>query len=88
MHPLIPVSIVATLLGGAALTLSPAAATRAVPIPTVASDVPPTPGLATAVLAGGCFWGMEAVFEHVKGVKCSAAVGAATAPASRANSVW
>jgi peptide-methionine (S)-S-oxide reductase len=23
----------------------------------------------TAVLAGGCFWGTEAVFEHVKGVK-------------------
>ena len=23
----------------------------------------------TAVLAGGCFWGIEAVFEHVKGVK-------------------
>ena len=31
----------------------------------------PAPALAkteTAVLAGGCFWGMEAVFEHVKGV--------------------
>jgi peptide-methionine (S)-S-oxide reductase len=28
----------------------------------------PQPHLATAVLAGGCFWGMEAVFEHVKGV--------------------
>lgn len=26
-------------------------------------------GTATAVLAGGCFWGVEAVFEHVKGVK-------------------
>ncbi|HEV2568586.1 MAG TPA: peptide-methionine (S)-S-oxide reductase MsrA [Sphingomonas sp.] len=26
-------------------------------------------GLQTAVLAGGCFWGVEAVFEHVKGVK-------------------
>lgn len=26
------------------------------------------PALQTAVLAGGCFWGMEAVFEHVKGV--------------------
>jgi peptide-methionine (S)-S-oxide reductase len=25
-------------------------------------------GMQTAVLAGGCFWGMEAVFEHVKGV--------------------
>ena len=23
----------------------------------------------TAVLSGGCFWGVEAVFEHVKGVK-------------------
>ena len=23
----------------------------------------------TAVLAGGCFWGMESVFEHVKGVQ-------------------
>ena len=22
----------------------------------------------TAILAGGCFWGMEWVFEHVKGV--------------------
>lgn len=26
-------------------------------------------GLKTAVLAGGCFWGLEAVFEHVNGVK-------------------
>jgi peptide-methionine (S)-S-oxide reductase len=26
------------------------------------------PRMETAVLAGGCFWGMEAVFEHVKGV--------------------
>jgi len=26
------------------------------------------PRTETAVLAGGCFWGMEAVFEHVKGV--------------------
>ena len=27
------------------------------------------PKLETAVLAGGCFWGMEGVFEHVKGVR-------------------
>jgi peptide-methionine (S)-S-oxide reductase len=32
-----------------------------------ASAAPPRPE--TAVLAGGCFWGMETVFEHVKGVK-------------------
>ena len=27
------------------------------------------PRTETAVLAGGCFWGLEAVFEHVKGVR-------------------
>jgi peptide-methionine (S)-S-oxide reductase len=27
-----------------------------------------SPRTETAVLAGGCFWGMESVFEHVKGV--------------------
>ncbi|QIQ87392.1 peptide-methionine (S)-S-oxide reductase MsrA [Erythrobacter sp.] len=26
-------------------------------------------GLKTAIFAGGCFWGVEAVFSHVKGVK-------------------
>lgn len=37
-----------------------------VPLATSASAAPPAQE--TAVLAGGCFWGMEAVFEHVKGV--------------------
>lgn len=46
-----------------------ASAERAVPIPAAAHDVPHASGLQTAVLAGGCFWGMEAVFEQVKGVK-------------------
>lgn len=27
------------------------------------------PGLKTAIFAGGCFWGVEGVFSHVKGVK-------------------
>lgn len=33
------------------------------------ADSPTTgPGVETAVFAGGCYWGTEAVFEHVKGV--------------------
>ena len=31
--------------------------------------VPPPAAKETAVLAGGCFWGVEAVYRHVKGVK-------------------
>lgn len=37
------------------------------PTPNVESSSQPK-GLKTAVFAGGCFWGVEAVFEHVKGV--------------------
>jgi peptide-methionine (S)-S-oxide reductase len=36
--------------------------------PMPALDVKPSGTRATAVLAGGCFWGMEAVFSHLKGV--------------------
>ena len=35
----------------------------------VATPAGAAPRTETAVLAGGCFWGMEGVFEHVKGVK-------------------
>lgn len=47
-----------------------AAAAGDVSIPDPAVDAPlaPTKGQQTAVFAGGCFWGVEAVFEHVKGV--------------------
>jgi peptide-methionine (S)-S-oxide reductase len=37
--------------------------------PDAAIDVPASAGTQTAVLAGGCFWGVEGVFERVKGVK-------------------
>src|SRR6476660_6220663 len=36
------------------------------------ANAPPkatAPGEATAVFAGGCFWGVDAVYKHVKGVK-------------------
>ncbi len=38
-------------------------------LPAPALDQAPATGAAVAVFAGGCFWGVQAVFEHVKGVK-------------------
>lgn len=48
-------------------TLTTAHAAPALPRP--ALDLHSEAGLQTAVLAGGCFWGVELVFEHVKGVR-------------------
>ena len=45
------------------------AAETAVRIPAPVTDVPATPKLETAVFAGGCFWGVQGVYAHVKGVK-------------------
>jgi peptide-methionine (S)-S-oxide reductase len=57
----------ATLLGTTACTAkaNPAAA---VPEPTVDAPRASAPSQQTAVLSGGCFWGVQAVFQHVKGV--------------------
>ena len=54
---------------GWAFASTSAVAERAVPIPAAKLDVPRGPGLQVAVFAGGCFWGLEAVFEHVRGVR-------------------
>ena len=40
----------------------------ALPLLLASSSRPGAPKEQTVVLAGGCFWGVEAVFEHVKGV--------------------
>lgn len=70
MNRLIPAGLaIAVALGIGATLSSPSVAERAVAIPAPARDVPATPGLKTAVFAGGCFWGVEAVFEQVRGVK-------------------
>jgi peptide-methionine (S)-S-oxide reductase len=44
------------------------ASAKAIPDPSVDAPLASAKGERTAVLAGGCFWGVEAVFEHVKGV--------------------
>lgn len=55
---------------GASCARAGGAEAGAVALPPPAVDVPraakPTPQ--TVVLAGGCFWGIQAVFQHVKGV--------------------
>jgi len=65
MNKLIASAVLAATLSACGI----AQAERAVPIPAAKLDVPKTPGLQTAIFAGGCFWGLEAVFERVKGVK-------------------
>ena len=48
----------------------PALAEQAVLAPAAMADNAKAPGpVQTAVLAGGCFWGVEGVFEHVRGVR-------------------
>jgi peptide-methionine (S)-S-oxide reductase len=45
-----------------------AKAETAVAVPPPALDEQAGEGLETAVIAGGCFWGIQAVYQHVKGV--------------------
>ncbi|MFC3695619.1 peptide-methionine (S)-S-oxide reductase MsrA [Chenggangzhangella methanolivorans] len=62
--------VVAAIALSAATGLSVArcSAEEAVAIPAPAIDAPAGPGLETAVLAGGCFWGVQGVFQHLEGV--------------------
>jgi peptide-methionine (S)-S-oxide reductase len=45
------------------------ARSQPVVLPDPKVDVPAAKGEQTAVFAGGCFWGVEAVFDHVRGVR-------------------
>ena len=53
---------------GRGATCNAAGASVAIPNPSVDAPLAPTKGQQTAVIAGGCFWGIQAVFEHLKGV--------------------
>src|SRR3954451_19148518 len=64
------VAIVGAVTLAVALPSLRARAGGAVALPAPAVDVPrdAKPGKQTVVVAGGCFWGVQAVFQHVKGV--------------------
>jgi methionine-S-sulfoxide reductase len=60
--------LISTLLFS--MSLAACGAEEAVKIPAPALDPPAkSQGLATAVVAGGCFWGVQGVYQHLKGVK-------------------
>jgi peptide-methionine (S)-S-oxide reductase len=60
--------LIGAALGVALSLLAFAAFGRPLPDPVVDLPKAATKGQATAVVAGGCFWGVDAVFKHVKGV--------------------
>ncbi len=66
--PISLAALAAVFLGCTALSQTGrAGSTTQVPPPAFSPSIEVS-GIQTAVLAGGCFWGVQAVFQHVKGV--------------------
>jgi peptide-methionine (S)-S-oxide reductase len=68
MHTAFFIASALLLLGASIACNSATASTTGIPDPTLDAPLASAKSEQTAVLAGGCFWGVEAVFEHVKGV--------------------
>ncbi|MGB0011717.1 MAG: peptide-methionine (S)-S-oxide reductase MsrA [Candidatus Sulfotelmatobacter sp.] len=62
------VAMILTVLAGAVACRARSGANAAVPGPAADEARATAPAKETAVVAGGCFWGIQAVFQHVKGV--------------------
>lgn len=74
----------AVLCLGGAIACNGSSAPVAVPGPAVDTPLSKAKGTDSIVLAGGCFWGIQAVFQHVKGVT-SAVSGYSGGSAQTAN---
>lgn len=61
-------SMLAGLLLAVTACNAKAGAAGPVPAPSMDAKLSPAASQQTAVVAGGCFWGIQAVFQHVKGV--------------------
>jgi len=59
--------LICAIAAAALVALVPMASAASFPDPPKASATPAA-GTATAVLAGGCYWGMQGIYEHMKGV--------------------
>ncbi|MDQ3649050.1 MAG: peptide-methionine (S)-S-oxide reductase MsrA [Acidobacteriota bacterium] len=66
LNLILTVSVLSTALACNAITN--ATADVKIPDPVVSAPLATATSEQTVVFAGGCFWGVEAVFEHVKGV--------------------
>lgn len=63
----------AVALGTAVTRSTVVAAETAVVVPAPVYRAPAPQGIQTAVFAGGCFWGVQGVYQHVKGVRSAVA---------------
>ena len=61
-------AVTALVAGAIVAQCTPAQAESVVKLPAALVDPAVNTKRATAVLAGGCFWGVEGVFSNVKGV--------------------
>lgn len=70
MHTKIKTTVATLALAacGWACQVQADAVDKAIPAPALDTPAAEAKGLETAVLAGGCFWGLQGMFEHVQGV--------------------